>query len=69
MNRIASIPTIINPSEVDLISQAEQVRDSLRTTLQAVGTLIGAARQQRKQSRLTKSALASLKQLQTLRLE
>ncbi len=70
VNLIASIPTTANsPLEIDLITQAEQVRDSLRTTLQAVGTLIGAARRQRKQSRLTKSTLASLKQLQTLRLE
>jgi len=70
VNRIARVATTNHdkaPEPVDLITQAEKVRDALRTALQAVGTLIGAARQQRKQSRLTKSALASLKQLQMLR--
>ncbi len=50
----------------DLISQAELVRDSLRTTLLNVTTLITVARQQRRQSRLMKTTLASLKQLQQL---
>ena len=50
----------------DLIVQAKRVRDSLRTTLSTVTTLITAARQQRCQSRLMKTTLASLKQLQQL---
>lgn len=54
------------PASNDLISQAELVRDSLRTTLLNVTTLISVARQQRRQSRLMKTTLASLKQLQQL---
>lgn len=54
------------PNSKDLISQAELVRDSLRTTLLNVTTLITVARQQRRQSRLMKTTLASLKQLQQL---
>lgn len=54
------------PASNDLISQAELVRDSLRTTLLNVTTLITVARQQRRQSRLMKTTLASLKQLQQL---
>ena len=50
----------------DLIAQAERVRDTLRTALQDVTALIAAARQQRRQSRLMKTTLASLKQLQQL---
>lgn len=66
----ATNPTVSPPSPVpasnDLISQAELVRDSLRTTLLNVTTLITVARQQRRQSRLMKTTLASLKQLQQL---
>ncbi len=66
----ATIPVTSSSSPVpasnDLISQAEQVRDSLRTTLLNVTTLISVARQQRRQSRLMKTTLASLKQLQQL---
>lgn len=54
------------PASNDLISQAELVRDSLRTALLNVTTLISVARQQRRQSRLMKTTLASLKQLQQL---
>ena len=54
------------PASNDLISQAELVRDSLRTTLLNVTSLISVARQQRRQSRLMKTTLASLKQLQQL---
>ena len=54
------------PASNDLITQAEQVRDSLRTALLNVSTLISAARQQRRQSRLMKTTLASLKQWQQL---
>lgn len=50
------------PASNDLIVQAERLRD----TLQDVTNLIVAARQQRRQSRLMKSTLASLKQLQQL---
>lgn len=66
----ATNPTVSPPSPAptsnDLISQAELVRDSLRTTLLNVTTLITVARQQRRQSRLMKTTLASLKQLQQL---
>ena len=54
------------PASNDLIVQAERLRDTLRTTLQDVTSLIVAARQQRRQSRLMKTTLASLKQLQQL---
>ena len=54
------------PASNDLIAQAELVRDSLRTTLLNVTSLISVARQQRRQSRLMKTTLASLKQLQQL---
>ena len=53
------------PASNDLIAQAELVRESLRTTLLNVTTLISMARQ-RRQSRLMKTTLASLKQLQQL---
>jgi hypothetical protein len=69
VNRIAALTTSTAPVPVDLIAQAEKVRDALRGTLQEVGTLITAARQQRRQSRLTKTTLNSLKQLRTLCLE
>ena len=71
VNRIATVSITSDRSrpEIDLISQVEAVRNGLRTTLQSVSTLLTAVRQQRKQSRLMKSTLASLKQLQTLRLE
>ena len=59
-------PSSPAPASNDLISQAELVRDSLRTTLLNVTTLISVARQQRRQSRLMKTTLASLKQLQQL---
>ena len=54
------------PASHDLIAQAERLRDTLRTALQDVTALIAAARQQRRQSRLMKTTLASLKQLQQL---
>lgn len=67
---VATNPVTLSPSPVsasnDLITQAELVRDSLRTTLLNVTTLISVARQQRRQSRLMKSTLASLRQLQQL---
>lgn len=71
VNRIAAVSITSDRTRpaVDLISQVEAVRNGLRSTLQLVSTLLTAVRQQRKQSRLMKSTLASLKQLQTLRLE
>ena len=63
---VASSSSPLAPTSNDLISQAELVRDSLRTTLLNVTTLISVARQQRRQSRLMKTTLASLKQLQQL---
>ena len=59
-------PSAPAPAANDFIAQAERLRDSLRTTLQDVTSLIVAARQQRRQSRLMKTTLASLKQLQQL---
>ena len=59
-------PSSPAPASNDLIVQAERLRDTLRTTLQDVTSLIVAARQQRRQSRLMKTTLASLKQLQQL---
>jgi hypothetical protein len=53
-------------SEGSLIEQAEIVRKSLRETLDKVGDLVVALKRHRKQSRLVRSTLSSLKQLQTL---
>ena len=49
-----------------LIEQAEAVKTSLRETLTNTSELISALKKHRKQSRLMKSTLASLRQLQTL---
>ena len=64
-NSVTTSPSAV-PASNDLIAQAELVRDSLRTTLVNVTTLISVARQQRRQSRLMKTTLASLKQWQQL---
>ncbi|MBM4077050.1 MAG: hypothetical protein FJ267_15580 [Planctomycetes bacterium] len=58
--------TATSVSSSDVIAQAEKVRDSLRTALQNVTNLITAVRHQRRQSRLMKSTIASLKQLHLL---
>ncbi len=63
---LGTAPSSPAPASNDLIVQAERLRDTLRTTLQDVTSLIVAARQQRRQSRLMKTTLASLKQLQQL---
>jgi len=49
-----------------LIEQAETVRDSLQESLSQTRELIGALKRQKKQSRLMRSTLASLRQLQTV---
>ena len=49
-----------------LIEQAEAVKTSLRETLTNASELIASLKKHRKQSRLMKSTLASLRQLQTL---
>lgn len=53
-------------SEASLIEQAEAVRTSLRDSVDKLGDLIAALKRHRKQSRLVRSTLSSLKQLQTL---
>jgi len=47
-----------------LIAQAESLRDSLQGSLSQTRELIAALKRQKKQSRLMKSTLASLRQLQ-----
>ena len=59
-------PSSPAPASTDLIVHAEHLRDSLRTALQDVISLIAAARRQRSQTRLMKTTLNSLKQLQQL---
>ena len=59
-------PSSPAPAANDFIVQAERLRDSLRTALQDVTSLIAAARRQRSQTRLMKTTLNSLKQLQQL---
>ena len=49
-----------------LIEQAESLRDSLQGSLSQTRELIAALKRQKKQSRLMKSTLASLRQLQTV---
>ena len=49
-----------------LIEQAETLRDSLQGSLSQTRELIAALKRQKKQSRLMKSTLASLRQLQTV---
>jgi len=49
-----------------LIEQAETVRDSWQEALSQTRELIGALKRQKKQSRLMRSTLASLRQLQTV---
>ena len=49
-----------------LIEQAETLRDSLQESLSQSRELIAALKRQKKQSRLMKSTLASLRQLQTV---
>ncbi len=50
----------------DLIDQAEMLRDSLRQSLTQAVELIRSLRRHRQQSKLMRSTLASLKQLQTV---
>ncbi len=60
---------IANPStssSADVIEQALELRNQLRVVVQGLTELVGQIRQQRKQSRLMKSTLQSLKQLQLL---
>ena len=49
-----------------LIEQAESVKSSLRETLNQVGTFISDLKRQKKQAKLVRTTLASLKQLQSL---
>jgi hypothetical protein len=54
------------PGSPDVIARTLELRSQLRSVLQGLGDLVRQIRQQRKQSRLAKSTLAALKQLQTL---
>ena len=49
-----------------LIEQAEAVKASLRETLTNTTELIGALKKHRKQTKLVRSTLASLRQLQSI---
>jgi len=53
-------------STTPLIEQAETLRDSLQDALSQTRELVSALKRQKKQSRLMKSTLASLRQLQTV---
>ena len=55
-----------SPQSVDVIEQAIALRNQLRTVVQGLTELVAQIRQQRKHSRLMKSTLQSLKQLQLL---
>ena len=56
-----------NPAGVDaLIEQAEAVKTSLRETLANTSELITSLKKHRKQTRLVRSTLASLRQLQSI---
>lgn len=60
---------VANPAtsaSADVIEQALELRNQLRVIVQGLTELVGQIRQQRKQSRLMKSTLQSLKQLQLL---
>jgi hypothetical protein len=51
---------------LDLVSEAEAVRALLAEAQARVGRLLAALKQQRKQSRAVRAAVASLRQLQDL---
>ena len=61
-----AVPASAVPQPTDVIEQALELRDQLRSVVQGLTELIGQIRQQRKQTRLMKSTLQSLKQLQLL---
>jgi hypothetical protein len=49
-----------------LIEQAEELKTSLRDSLQKVNEFVGSLKRQKKQAKLVRTTLASLKQLQSL---
>lgn len=58
--------TSLVPLPVELVEQAQKIRDQLRNSVQGLNDLISLVRQQRRQARLMKSTVKSLKQLQLL---
>jgi hypothetical protein len=60
------IPSTESPQSTDVIEQALALRNQLRTIVQGLTDVVTQIRQQRKQTRLMKSTLQSLKQLQLL---
>ena len=59
-------PLSLPSQSTDVIEQAFALRDQLRTVVQGLNELVNQIRLQRKQTRLMKSTLQSLKQLQLL---
>jgi hypothetical protein len=62
----SAVSRSVNESELSPMEAAIAVRDSLRGTLLQTVNLIAALKRQEKQSRLVKSTLDSLKQLQSV---
>ncbi len=60
------VPVMSAPRSTDVIEQALELRNQLRSVVQGLTELVTQIRQQRKQTRLMKSTLQSLKQLQLL---
>ena len=60
------VPVSSAPQPTDVIEQALELRNQLRNVVQGLTELVGQIRHQRKQTRLMKSTLQSLKQLQLL---
>jgi hypothetical protein len=60
------VPVTSASRSTDVIEQALELRNQLRSVVQGLTELVTQIRQQRKQTRLMKSTLQSLKQLQLL---
>ena len=65
-NRAGDVVPVPSAPQVDVIERTLELRNQLRTIVQGLGELVTQIRQQRKQTRLMKSTLQSLKQLQLL---
>ena len=66
-NVIVDVAPVVSASpSTDVIEQALELRNQLRTVVQGLTELVSQIRQQRKHTRLMKSTLQSLKQLQLL---
>ena len=64
--KINVAPVVSASPSTDVIEQALELRNQLRTVVQGLTELVAQIRQQRKHTRLMKSTLQSLKQLQLL---